>query len=118
MCRDEAPAPGDIVLLNRSASCQFTTPLRARVIRVLDDRPEGWAGWKWLLVYVLDDVTNDALSQREVYVRVAGLPRAVATIQAAAARLAAPSRPPLRPSGTRAPRTDPRSAVAAPASRP
>lgn len=66
------PEPGDVVLIGRAASVQFTDEkaIRLRVISVCP-RPT-YEGWLWLTGYVLDP-TGAAVARREVYVQHAGL---------------------------------------------
>lgn len=66
------PRPGDIFLVDRSASVQFAGDrgLRVRVVRV-DQKPT-YDGWVWLTVYVLGP-DGDAVARRNIYVQVAGL---------------------------------------------
>ncbi|GGM19789.1 MULTISPECIES: hypothetical protein [Micromonospora] len=67
------PEAGDLVLVTRAASPQFTKPIVIRVIRVI----EGWTkttydGWTWLEAYQLD-ARGDAVVRRAIFVRTAGL---------------------------------------------
>ncbi|MEV4343318.1 hypothetical protein AB0J83_02395 [Actinoplanes sp. NPDC049596] len=64
------PQPGDVLDVGRSASVQFATPIRFRVIRVHDWQT--YTGWVWLDGYELDAV-GDALDRRSIFVQVAGL---------------------------------------------
>lgn len=56
---------GEVVLLTRSASPQFTRPLTVRVIRELTDR-HPYAGWFWFEGYELDP-RGEAVRRRELY---------------------------------------------------
>ncbi|MET8527597.1 hypothetical protein [Micromonospora sp. NPDC005172] len=63
--------PGDILLLTREASIQFTKPMTFRVIGVVTD----WItydGWVWVDGYQLDK-KGDAVERRRIFVRSAGL---------------------------------------------
>ncbi|XVV11623.1 hypothetical protein ACQP2X_43465 [Actinoplanes sp. CA-131856] len=64
------PQPGDVLEVNRSASVQFATPIRFRVIRVHDWQT--YAGWVWIDGYELDSV-GDAVERRSIFVQMAGL---------------------------------------------
>jgi hypothetical protein len=67
-----APKAGDLLLIGRRASVQFTEPIRFRVIRVHD-----WStydGWCWLDGYQLG-ASGDAVERRSIFVQVAGLRR-------------------------------------------
>ncbi|MFI7599287.1 hypothetical protein [Actinoplanes sp. NPDC049681] len=74
---DAGPAlrPGDVVLVGRAASVQFTgrSGFAFRVIAV-DDRPT-YAGWVWLDGYQLDR-RGQAVARRRIFVLKAGLRRA------------------------------------------
>ncbi|MET8524729.1 hypothetical protein [Micromonospora sp. NPDC005172] len=65
------PRPGDVLLIGREASVQFTVnELIFRVIRV-DPRPT-YDGWLWLHGYSLNP-TGEAIEKREIFVQRAGL---------------------------------------------
>ncbi|MEU4555927.1 hypothetical protein [Micromonospora violae] len=68
---------GDVLIVDRAASVQFTRPIRFRLIRVLD-----WItydGWVWLDGYELDS-RGDALARRSIFVMKAGLRSAPASV--------------------------------------
>ena len=69
-----ALSPGDVVLVGRAASVQFTgrSGFVFRVIAV-DARPT-YAGWVWLDGYQLDG-RGQAVARRRIFVRAAGLRR-------------------------------------------
>ncbi|MGC4770013.1 hypothetical protein ACLQ25_13705 [Micromonospora sp. DT44] len=72
------PNPGDILLLTKEASVQFTRPITFRVIGVVTD----WItydGWVWLDGYKLDK-KGDAVEKRRIFVRLAGLRVLVAAV--------------------------------------
>ncbi|WP_433131901.1 hypothetical protein ACQPWW_11555 [Micromonospora sp. CA-240977] len=74
---------GDLLIVGRQASVQFTRPIRFRVIRQLD-----WItydGWIWLDGYQLD-ARGDALAQRSIFVMKAGLRSAPAPVASAVGR--------------------------------
>ncbi|WP_431885447.1 hypothetical protein [Micromonospora wenchangensis] len=75
---NERPRPGDLLIVDRAASVQFTgeRALRLRVVSV-SDRPT-YDGWVWLTGYVLDR-RGEATAKREVFVRLAGLRPAATT---------------------------------------
>ncbi|GAA0508391.1 hypothetical protein Ade02nite_61760 [Paractinoplanes deccanensis] len=56
--------------MGRSASVQFVTPIRFRVICVHDWQT--YAGWVWIDGYELDEV-GDALERRSIFVQISGL---------------------------------------------
>jgi len=61
---------GDLLVVGRVASVQFTSPIRFRVIRQLD-----WItydGWVWLDGYELD-AHGEAVDRRSIFVMKAGL---------------------------------------------
>lgn len=65
------PSPGDVLLITRNASVQFTRPMTFRVIKVISE----WVtyhGWVWLRGYQLDEQGN-ATDKRDIYVRINGL---------------------------------------------
>jgi hypothetical protein len=64
-------APGRTFLISRAASPQFGTSFPFRVTKV-DDRPS-YNGWAWLKGYVLDPGTGLAVTEREIFVKLAGL---------------------------------------------
>ncbi|XVU24388.1 hypothetical protein ACQPZJ_45395 [Actinoplanes sp. CA-054009] len=64
------PQPGDVLEVSWSASVQFATPIRFRVIRVHDWQT--YAGWVWIDGYELDAV-GDAVERRSIFVQLAGL---------------------------------------------
>ncbi|TDC85425.1 hypothetical protein E1193_02840 [Micromonospora sp. KC606] len=69
---DRTITAGDVLRLAREASPQFATPIRVRVIRVLD-----WPtyhGWRWIDAYELNRA-GDATRRRTLYVRVEGVRR-------------------------------------------
>jgi hypothetical protein len=68
----QPPRSGDVVIISRAASVQFTTSFLLRVIRVLPW--ETYAGWCWLDGYVLDTV-GDAVGRRRLFVQIHGLRR-------------------------------------------
>nr|WP_204032619.1 hypothetical protein [Micromonospora qiuiae] len=61
---------GDLLLVGRQASVQFSKPILFRVIRVLD-RPT-YDGWIWLEGYQIDK-KGDAVDRRSIFVMKAGL---------------------------------------------
>ena len=64
------PRSGDVVIISRHASVQFTSMFNFWVIRVLP-----WAtydGWCWLEGYVLDPAGN-AVQRRRLFVQTTGL---------------------------------------------
>lgn len=64
------PHSGDVVIISRAASVQFTSMFNFRVIRVLP-----WStydGWCWLEGYVLDPAGN-AVERRRLFVQTSGL---------------------------------------------
>ena len=63
--------PGRTFLVGRAASPQFGRAFPFRVTKV-DDRPS-YDGWAWLKGYVLDPATGLAVTEREIFVRTAGL---------------------------------------------
>lgn len=68
--RGGLPRSGDVLVLDRAASVQFSTPILFRVIRVHD-----WStyqGWAWLDGYQLN-AAGQAVERRTVFVRIAGL---------------------------------------------
>lgn len=71
----QALSPGDVVLVGRAASVQFTgrSGFAFRIIAV-DARPT-YAGWVWLDGYQLDG-RGQAVARRRIFVRAAGLRRA------------------------------------------
>ncbi|MFI7649054.1 hypothetical protein ACIBTZ_23690 [Micromonospora sp. NPDC049460] len=70
------PSPGDLLVIDGRASVQFAGE-RALTFRVVSvsEQPT-YDGWIWLTGYVLDR-RGEATAKREVYVRLAGLRRAV-----------------------------------------
>ncbi|MEU1888799.1 hypothetical protein ABZ491_25340 [Micromonospora rifamycinica] len=62
---------GDVLLLTRTASPQFTQPITVRVIRELTAR-HTYQGWVWITAYQLD-AAHQAVRRRELYVRRDGL---------------------------------------------
>ncbi|MCO1596899.1 hypothetical protein M8C17_17230 [Micromonospora sp. RHAY321] len=62
---------GDVLLLTREASPQFTRPVSVRVIRVLADR-HTYHDWLWIEGYELGP-SGDAVARRELYLMPAGL---------------------------------------------
>ncbi|MEV4770561.1 hypothetical protein [Micromonospora humida] len=89
---NERPRPGDLLIVDRAASVQFTgeRALRLRVVSV-SDRPT-YDGWVWLTGYVLDR-RGEATAKREVFVRLAGLRPAPATPPAQVRKRPAGARP-------------------------
>ncbi|MGV9979979.1 hypothetical protein ACWDUH_20110 [Micromonospora wenchangensis] len=75
---NERPRPGDLLIVDRAASVQFTgeRALRLRVVSVSDRHT--YDGWVWLTGYVLDR-RGEATAKREVFVRLAGLRHAPTT---------------------------------------
>ena len=72
------PRSGDVVIISRDASVQFTSMFNFRVIRVLP-----WAtydGWCWLEGYVLDPAGN-AVERRRLFVQTTGLLHPARTVQ-------------------------------------
>lgn len=61
---------GDVLLLDRAASVQFTSPITFRVIRVEDAGTTD--GWVWLDGYQLDERGN-AVDKRSVFVQLSGV---------------------------------------------
>jgi hypothetical protein len=73
MISQPVPKAGEILLLDRSASVQFTQPILFRVIRVHED----WItydAWLWLDGYQLDQ-RYEAVGRRSVFVQIKGLRR-------------------------------------------
>lgn len=68
------PQPGDVLILGRRASVQFTEPIRFRVIRINEWTKGASAGWIWLDGYELN-AAGDAVEQRTVFVQLAGIRR-------------------------------------------
>lgn len=68
--------PGQLIFIGEPASVQFqgARALRMRVIRV--DEQQTYEGWLWLDGYVIN-ARGDAVERRTVFVRQAGLRRAV-----------------------------------------
>lgn len=67
------PRAGDVLLIGRAASVQFSTPILFRMIRI-----HAWStydGWVWLDGYQLDALTGDAVARRSVFVQLAGVQR-------------------------------------------
>jgi hypothetical protein len=67
------PVSGDLFLLTRDASVQFTTPIQIRVSKAW--RGQSCDGWVWLEGYSLSFTNGMALEKRQVYVNLAGLVR-------------------------------------------
>ncbi|WP_329010871.1 hypothetical protein OG271_29045 [Micromonospora rifamycinica] len=91
---------GDVLLLTRTASPQFTQPITVRVIRELTDR-HTYQGWVWITAYQLD-AAHDAVRHRELYVRRDGL-RWLPAPTEPAPRPRASGTPPIRRTNQRAP---------------
>ncbi|MET8153815.1 hypothetical protein ACIBSW_29035 [Actinoplanes sp. NPDC049668] len=74
MTAERTVRPGDVVLVGRAASVQFTgrASFVFRVMRV-DARPT-YAGWVWLDGYQLDH-NGHTVARRRIFVRQAGLIR-------------------------------------------
>ena len=66
------PRSGDVLEVSRTASVQFGSPIRFRVIRV-HDWPT-YHGWLWLEGYQLDG-SGEATERRSIFVQAAGLRR-------------------------------------------
>lgn len=66
------PRSGEVLHLTRAASVQFCTPIKFRVIRVLDWPT--YTGWVWLDGYQLNDA-GEATERRSIFVQIAGLER-------------------------------------------
>ncbi|MCI4061727.1 hypothetical protein MRQ36_03700 [Micromonospora sp. R77] len=64
---------GELLLLTREASPQFTVPIRVRVVRELTDRHPPY-GWTWIEVYQLGRA-GQAVAKRELFVLRDGLRR-------------------------------------------
>ena len=64
------PQSGDVLVVGKAASVQFTHPILFRVIRVLDI--ETYEGCRWLEGYELNNA-GDAVERRQIFVQVAGL---------------------------------------------
>ncbi|WP_431915812.1 hypothetical protein [Micromonospora wenchangensis] len=98
------PGPGDLLIVDRAASVQFAgeRALRLRVVSVCD-RPT-YDGWVWLTGYVLDR-RGAATAKREVFVRLAGLRHAPATMPPPRAGRHNADPPETPPRGHRRPRT-------------
>ncbi|MET8280509.1 hypothetical protein [Micromonospora sp. NPDC005174] len=62
---------GDLLLLTRAASVQFSRPFFVRLIRVLEDRIT-YDGWVWIEGYELD-ARGAAVARRELFVQPAGV---------------------------------------------
>lgn len=58
--------PGDVLVIDRAASVQFTTPFLFRLIKVHDR--ESYEGWCWIDGFVLDDRGRDG-ERRTLYVQ-------------------------------------------------
>ena len=72
----QPPEPGDELWIGRDASVQFAGQPRF-VLRVISVCPKPtYRGWAWITGYVLDGKGN-AVAKREIFVRLAGLRRAV-----------------------------------------
>lgn len=61
---------GQVLLVGRAASVQFTSPIMFRLIRVLPRVT--YAGWVWLEGYELG-TDGEAVEHREIFVQEAGL---------------------------------------------
>jgi hypothetical protein len=74
---DAMPLPGDVVVVGRSASVQFSGAhgFKFRVIQV-DGRPT-YDGWVWLDGYQLNG-RGQAVARRKIFVRRSGLIRLAA----------------------------------------
>jgi hypothetical protein len=66
------PQAGDILIVTREASVQFTRPMTFRVIRQ-HDWPT-YDGWSWIDGYQLNHC-GDAVNRRSIFVQLAGLKR-------------------------------------------
>jgi len=64
------PRSGDVLEVTRDASVQFATPMRFRVIRVLDWPT--YTGWVWLDGYQLN-ADGEAVDRRSIFVQINGL---------------------------------------------
>lgn len=62
---------GDVLHLTRAASPQFVQPIFFRLIKVRAEL-HTYDGWTWLTGYHLDGKGN-AISRRDLYVRIAGV---------------------------------------------
>ncbi|MFI6132328.1 hypothetical protein [Micromonospora sp. NPDC051141] len=62
---------GDVLLVTRAASVQFTKPVRFRVIRDVTDAAT-FDGWRWIDGYELD-AKGEAVRRRRIFVRSSGL---------------------------------------------
>ncbi|WFE34358.1 hypothetical protein [Micromonospora sp. WMMD975] len=62
---------GDILLVTRAASVQFTKPIRFRVIRDVTDAAT-FDGWRWVEGYELD-AKGEAVRRRRIFVQSKGL---------------------------------------------
>lgn len=67
---EREPRAGDILEITREASVQFVTPIRFRVIRVLNWPT--YAGWMWLDGYQLNE-KGEAVDRRSIFVQSDGL---------------------------------------------
>ncbi|WP_434742138.1 hypothetical protein [Micromonospora sp. SH-82] len=79
---------GDLLHLTRAASVQFGTPIRFRLIRVLD--LPTYQGWSWLDGYQVDE-RGEAVARRELFVRLAGI-RTLPTLGSSAPKPRHPGR--------------------------
>ncbi|MGX6606168.1 hypothetical protein ACWKSP_29205 [Micromonosporaceae bacterium Da 78-11] len=66
------PHSGEVLIISRAASVQFTTSFFFRVIRVLPW--DTYDGWCWLDGYVLN-TARDAVERRRLFVQIRGLHR-------------------------------------------
>ncbi|KXK59158.1 hypothetical protein AWW66_25830 [Micromonospora rosaria] len=99
------PSPGDVVLVTRAASVQFTRPMMFRVIRVIEE----WVtyhDWVWLHGYSLDE-RGDAVAKRDLFVRPAGLQMMRRPQPSPRSPNQRPSRPARRPPPAPAPAGEP-----------
>jgi len=69
------PRSGDVLVVTKAASVQFSEPILFRVIRV-HDWPT-YDGWVWLDGYQLDNETGNAVERRSIFVQFAGLRPAI-----------------------------------------
>ncbi|MGW0434602.1 hypothetical protein ACWDV4_18950 [Micromonospora sp. NPDC003197] len=69
------PEPGDELWISREASVQFARQRFVFRVISVDPKPT-YRGWAWVTGYQLDEQGN-AVAKREIFVRLAGLRRAV-----------------------------------------
>lgn len=68
--RPKLPSSGEIVLIKREASVQFSAPCRLRVISA--DPSATYPGWAWVEGYELDS-SGAAVQRRAVFIQLEGI---------------------------------------------